>query len=1231
MKHKMVFLLVVLFSFSFMWAMKQTSPSRLTTNKVQVLVAGTNKVLATNPADGVSFPMNANRNIEEGEGLEVVRVKDNSNHHSEGGTRSCPDGSFDCWDLSYMGEDEAYYYLGSGGAGDTFAIVMTPAAPCIVQEVYQQWFSAGNTIAFGADYGSASEISPTGDAYDIARGSTNLSPIGTLRTNPTPNTITEYISDWSAGALLDIGGNFQVGDESDLSNVPPFVIAYVKGGNTPQPLAMNNDVTGRTECYTWFGGPWNAGQPGMWGHYNAIIENMLLVKVTYPWGAPIAATMGTLSNTFAASDTRTVEVDLFDDADEFGESINNDDDIHLHVALNDVEIQDLTVANDGYAIDVDASGNGYYGFDITYSGGVGDVISWWISSVDNDGLEATSTANSFTIKEPVNPDADLLLIADGTSSYYLNGYELAAAADGYVYELWITNSNAGIDWSVINHGWSNIIVFGWGNSTTPVVAGEDDPGYGDFLANGGNLMLVDHDWFYGHGLDSYPVDLTFSPGDPAYDWFGISGGSNDPDYDGDSGNGGAGDTSIVSLVGGLTDLALRPSIYTTLNWTDFMTPDAADPVYLGLDTEEIVGVRLDNGTSKTALFSFMADAAVDSLEDGTIYYKQEFYDFVSYFLAWFAPQSPPLCEITDGPTGTVYSSADQAITATCSDVNGDAFDVALEWSTDGGSSWTSVAMTDDGGVYSGMVAGQPGGTYVDYRVSAVDDDGTFNTAAVAYFVYAPSSDVLFVLNNEMDPDGYPGLYYFYDAYNTGDLWYWPDFWTGAVNADLLTFYDIVFEITTTGTWGDFADHYVIIHDWLNEGGKSYFLAGDETFGLLNGTWADEDFAPGSFFNDMGVAHSYNDLAGGGVSPLDAVSGDFISGDLYDGVMSLGDGSSLMYDPEYEIGFTNWMDGFEPTADANAFLFDNASGSAVGAWKAWANGNKTIYMGVDPLALNSAPTYVWWGATLEGPSKRALDWMLWGDEPCSLQNGDANGDSNVDVLDVVMEVAHILGTNPITDACNFSAADANDDGGVDVLDVVWTVNMILTGGRIGDLATSSVINVKDNSATFTADGNVDAFQITVSHDADVTFTMTEHAFLADYATNGTSTMMIIVVPDSHELFTASGEFVIDEYLAAAGDGYINVSLSVPSEFALNAAYPNPFNPTTTIGYAVPKSSDVKVIVYDMLGREAAVLVNSSVEAGNYSVNWNASDLSSGMYMVRMTAGDFVSTQKLMLVK
>ncbi|NQU66978.1 MAG: T9SS type A sorting domain-containing protein [Candidatus Marinimicrobia bacterium] len=1228
MKYKMVYLLVVLFSFSLMWAVKQESPSRLTSNKVQLLIGGTNQVLSENPADFGSFPINDNQNTEEG----LVRIKKNyPNDHSEGGTRSCPDGTFDCWDLSYMNEADSYYYLSSGGAGDTFAVVMTPAAPCIVQEVYHQWFSAGNAIAFGADYGAASELSANGDCYDIDGGSTNLSPIGTLRTNPTPNTITEYISDWSAGALLDIGGTFQVGDETDLANVPPFVIAFVKGGDLPQPLAMNNEVTGRTECFTWFGGPWNADDPGLWGPYNQIIENMVLVRVTYPWGAPIAAVTSNLSNTYATTDTRTVEVDLFDDVDDFGAGISDDDDIHLYVAVNDVEIQDLTVALNAFDISTDAAGNGLYGIDITYSGVEGDVVSWWVNSVDNDGLEAFGSTKSFTIKAPVNPDADLLLIDDGSSDYYLGGYELAAAADGYVYELWVCNDNGGIDGSVINHGWSNIVVFGWGNATVPVISTEVDPGYGDFIGVGGNLMLVDHDWFYGHALDSYPIDLTFVPGDPAYDWFGISGGSNDPDYDDNPDNGGAGDTNLVSLAVGLTDLATRPSIYTTTNWTDFMTPDVAVAVYEGLNTQEIVGVQYDNGANKTALFSFMADAAVDSLEDGTIYYKQEFYDFVSYFLAWFAPASPPLCEITSGPSGTVYGSDAQTVTANCSDVNGDAFAVDLEWSIDGGGSWSAVGMTDDGGgAYSGMVAGQAGGTDVEYRVSATDVDGTFSTPSGTYFVYAPSSEILFVLNNEFDPADYPGMYYFYDA-STGGLWEWPDFWTGGINADLLSFYTTVFEITTTDTWEDFTDHYDIIHAWLNEGGKNYFLAGDETFGLINGTWGDEDFAPGSFFNDMGVAHSYNDLAAGGASVIDAVEGDFMSGVLYDGVMGLGDGSTVMYDPGYEIGTTNYLDGFEVTDDASAYLYDNASGFAVGVWKAWANGNKTVLLGLDPLSLNSDPTYEWWGATLEGPSKRALDWMYYETiEPCLLENGDANGDGSVNVLDVVLQVSVILGTSTITDPCEFSAADATDDGTINVLDVVWTVNKILNP-RVVEIATSAVIDVVDNSATFTADGYVGAFQLTISHDAGATITLTENAFVADYATNGTSTTMVIVAPESNELFTVSGEFVIEEYLAASNVDYINVSLSVPSVYALKAAYPNPFNPTTTIGYDVPKTSDVKIVVYDMLGRQAAVLVNSSVEVGNYSVNWNASDLSSGMYLVRMTAGDFTSTQKIMLVK
>jgi len=1226
MKNKIVFVLVGLLSISLMLAEKQANTSRLTSNKVQVMVAGTNQVMPLSALDELNIQLNNDPSIrsrEQEEGL--FRFKNyQNNDNQQGGTRSCPDGDDACWGLSYMPETDSYYYLGSGGAGDTFSVVFTPAAPCIVQEVYQQWFTAGNVVAFGSDYGAASELSPNGDAYDIPRGTTDLSPIGTLRTNPTPNTIEAYNADWSAVALLDIGGTFQVGDSEDLSNPPPFVISFVKGGDTPNPLSNNNEISGREESYTWLGGPWNTDQGDLpWGIYSQAIDVMMLVKVTYPWGAPIAASPGILSNTYATSDTRTLEVDLFDDVDVDGSgmAINGDDDVHLHVEVNGTEVADLDL-NSAFAIDTGADGNGIWGWDISYTAAAGDVISYWVSSTDNDGLMAESASNAFTIIAPTYPDADLLIISDGGNDYQ-TGYEEAAAMYGLSFETWVTNDNAGIDWSVINHGWSNIFVYGWGNSTLPAIASATDPGYGDFLDGGGNLVLVDHDWFFGQNLDSYPLELTFGPGDPAYDWFGISGGVNDPDDDDDPNNGGSGDTSLVSLVEGLPDLFLNHAKYTSLNWTDFMTPGLADPIYEGLNTEEIVGVQYDNGTSKTALISFMADAAVDSTEGepGSLEYIPEFWEFVNYFLDWFAIDGPPGLTNITGPSGTVYGSDDQEVTVDATETNGDAFTVDLEYSTDGGMVWNSVSMSGASrSIYAADIPGQDGGTNVDYRVSATDEEGTTTTWGGSYFVYAPSNDILWVYNNDMDGSGYPAAYYFYEGNYTGNFLYSPDLWFGPVNAELLEFYDIVMELTTGGP---LVDHYDIIHDWLNTGGKSYFLAGDETFGMLNGTWADEVFEPGSFFNDLGVAESRNDIGAGGLNALTAVMGDLLSGDMYDAVPA---GSSIMYDPEFEIGVTNWLDGVIPTEDANVFLTDDASGNAVGVWKEWDNGSQTVFCGFDPLSLNSAPEYYWFGASYEGPTVMSANWFT-----CALRTmGDPSGDGNVDVLDVVGIVGHILGTNTYS-GCDEFAADANQSGSVDVLDVVLVVSWILNPGRTGEYATTTLINVDDNQVSYIANGIVDAFQITLSHEAGVTVELTNDAMVAQSVSDGITTTMIIVAPESSELFTASGDFEIVEFLAASGEDYVDVSLGIPTSFALNAAYPNPFNPTTTIGYAVPFASDVRVVVYDMLGRQAAILVNSNIEAGNYSVNWNASDLSSGMYLVRMTAGDFTRTQKIMLIK
>ncbi len=89
--------------------------------------------------------------------------------------------------------------------------------------------------------------------------------------------------------------------------------------------------------------------------------------------------------------------------------------------------------------------------------------------------------------------------------------------------------------------------------------------------------------------------------------------------------------------------------------------------------------------------------------------------------------------------------------------------------------------------------------------------------------------------------------------------------------------------------------------------------------------------------------------------------------------------------------------------------------------------------------------------------------------------------------------------------------------------------------------------------------------------------------------------------------------------------------LPGGAALLQNYPNPFNPRTEIRYQVSGLSDVRLIVYDLLGRQVASLVESVQPAGRYSVTWAPSGLPSGVYICRMTAGDFTATKRLLFVK
>lgn len=95
--------------------------------------------------------------------------------------------------------------------------------------------------------------------------------------------------------------------------------------------------------------------------------------------------------------------------------------------------------------------------------------------------------------------------------------------------------------------------------------------------------------------------------------------------------------------------------------------------------------------------------------------------------------------------------------------------------------------------------------------------------------------------------------------------------------------------------------------------------------------------------------------------------------------------------------------------------------------------------------------------------------------------------------------------------------------------------------------------------------------------------------------------------------------------------INSNNSIPDEYSLSQNYPNPFNPTTQIEYAISKETFVKLIVYDILGREIKVLINENTKPGTYNVSFDGSELNSGVYFYKLLAAGFTKTKKMILIK
>jgi flagellar hook assembly protein FlgD len=89
--------------------------------------------------------------------------------------------------------------------------------------------------------------------------------------------------------------------------------------------------------------------------------------------------------------------------------------------------------------------------------------------------------------------------------------------------------------------------------------------------------------------------------------------------------------------------------------------------------------------------------------------------------------------------------------------------------------------------------------------------------------------------------------------------------------------------------------------------------------------------------------------------------------------------------------------------------------------------------------------------------------------------------------------------------------------------------------------------------------------------------------------------------------------------------------IPDAFVLEKNFPNPFNPTTVIGYQLSAVSNVELSIYNILGEKVTTLVSEKQNAGHHQVEWNASGFASGVYYYRIEAGEFVDVKKMVLLR
>ncbi len=254
------------------------------------------------------------------------------------------------------------------------------------------------------------------------------------------------------------------------------------------------------------------------------------------------------------------------------------------------------------------------------------------------------------------------------------------------------------------------------------------------------------------------------------------------------------------------------------------------------------------------------------------------------------------------------------------------------------------------------------------------------------------------------------------------------------------------------------------------------------------------------------------------------------------------------------------------------------------------------------------------------------------DTCQIQ-GDINDDDLINVADIV-EMVNLILSGETPTPFQLIVSDLYYDGELNIFDVIALVDMILNPAGLlsSEPLYSAGLSVGVQGVTAQSDGSVAAIELDIAGNFEI-IPMNEGIQVFN------SERKVIVLSVTGErltgsnLFSYRGDLTIHRAVAYSWDSnLVDMEITyLPESYTLSDAYPNPFNPVTTVVYGLPVESHVEVLVYDMLGREVTQLVNGVMSTGYHSVQWDASNLASGVYMVRLTAGDYTAVQKVSLLK